>query len=218
VLRKLRLNHCLVALALAGLAYTSDLAETVFNPDIWAAGRTPPEWRVKVNHGRADVDPCSDGAGRCVRLESVDSSFGLERAVDVDPSQTRYLTWRWKVTRLPPGGDFRHTSTDDQAAQLLVAFADRRVLSYIWDSTAPQGASANTGDFLVHVFVVVCESGAAQTGKWLPEARDIAADYEKAYGKPAPHVKGLRLQINSQHTGSTAESYFGEVAFRSTLP
>jgi hypothetical protein len=26
----------------------------------------------------------------------------------------------------------------------------------------------------------------------------------------------LRLQINSQHTGTVAESYFGEVAFRST--
>jgi hypothetical protein len=44
----------------------------------------------------------------------------------------------------------------------------------------------------------------------------VAADYQRAYGKPAPPVKGLRLQINSQHTGTTAESYFGEVAFRST--
>jgi hypothetical protein len=44
----------------------------------------------------------------------------------------------------------------------------------------------------------------------------VALDYERAYGKPAPHVKGIRLQINSQHTGSSAESYFGEVAFRGT--
>jgi hypothetical protein len=29
-------------------------------------------------------------------------------------------------------------------------------------------------------------------------------------------VKGLRIQINSQHTGTMAESYFGDVAFRST--
>ena len=28
-----------------------------------------------------------------------------------------------------------------------------------------------------------------------------------------PHVKGVRLQINSQHTGAVAESYFGEIAF-----
>jgi len=47
-------------------------------------------------------------------------------------------------------------------------------------------------------------------------AQVTAADYERAFGRPAPRVKGLRLQINSQHTGTFAESYFGEVAFRST--
>ena len=44
----------------------------------------------------------------------------------------------------------------------------------------------------------------------------MAVDYQRAYGKPAPRIKGLRIQINSQHTGAVAESYFGEVAFRST--
>jgi Protein of unknown function (DUF3047) len=218
-LRTLRLKDCLVVLTLAGLAHTSQLAVIVFNPESWIAGRTPPEWHVKVNHGRADIDSCSDGAARCVRLKSADSSFGLERAVDVDTRATPYLMWRWKVTQLPAGGDFRRAATDDQAAQLLVAFADRHVLSYIWDSTAPQGAAESAGaHFLIHVYAIVCESGAAQTGKWLPEARNVVADYEKAYGKPAPRVKGLRLQINSQHTGSVAESYFGEVVFRSKLP
>jgi hypothetical protein len=48
------------------------------------------------------------------------------------------------------------------------------------------------------------------------EVRNVAADYRRAYGKPAPHVKGVRIQINSQHTATVAESYFGEVAFRST--
>ena len=43
------------------------------------------------------------------------------------------------MSELPAGGDFRHTVTDDQAAQVLVLFADRRILSYIWDSSAPRG-------------------------------------------------------------------------------
>jgi hypothetical protein len=60
--------------------------------------------------------------------------------VDVDPAQMPYLTWSWKVAQLPGGGDFRKASTDDQAAQLLVAFTDRRVISYIWDTRAPKGA------------------------------------------------------------------------------
>jgi hypothetical protein len=69
---------------------------------------------------------------------------------------------------------------------------------------------------LVRITAVVCQSGTSEANKWITESRNVAADYERAYGKPAPRVKGLRLQINSQHTGSTAESYFGEVAFRST--
>jgi hypothetical protein len=48
------------------------------------------------------------------------------------------------------------------------------------------------------------------------ESRNLGADYERAFGKAAPRVSGLRIQINSQHTGTVAESYFGEVAFRST--
>ena len=69
---------------------------------------------------------------------------------------------------------------------------------------------------LVHIFAFVCRSGATEANRWLPESHNVGVDYKTAYGKPAPHVKGLRIQINSQHTGSVAESYFGEVVFRST--
>ena len=55
-------------------------------------------------------------------------------------------------------------------------------------------------------------------GRWIAESHNVAADFERAYGKPAPRVKGLRLQINSQHTGTVAESYFGDVAFHSATP
>lgn len=172
-----------------------------------------------MNHGKPDFLLSSDGGGSSIRLKSADSSFGLERAADVNPNEIRYLTWSWKVTQLPARGDFRNTATDDQAAQLLVAFADRHVLSYIWDTSAPKGAEQSAGfSPLAHIFAIVCESGEAQAGRWVQEARDVAADYMRAFGKLAPHVKGLRIQINSQHTSTAAESYFGEVAFRASLP
>jgi hypothetical protein len=44
----------------------------------------------------------------------------------------------------------------------------------------------------------------------------MALDYERAYGRRAPRIKGLRIQINSQHTGTSAESFFGDIAFRGT--
>ncbi len=178
----------------------------------------PAGWELKVKAGQADIAGLSDPNDEAaLRFRSARSSFALERALDVDPNQTPYLNWKWKVTQLPKGGDFRHSSTDDQAAQVMVAFADNRILAYIWDSTAPQGLMESASSIpLVHIFAIVCRSGLNDVNRWLQEIRNVAADYQKAYGKPAPHVKGLRLQINSQHTGSSAESYFGEVEFRNT--
>ena len=198
-------------------AISSPLALVVLNTSGWDTGHPPMDWQLKVIHGRPDFGACQDSNGPCLHLRSVSSSFGLERKVDVIPSKMPYLTWRWKVTQLPAGGDFRRTTTDDQAAQILVAFDDNRVLSYIWDSNAPKGAAAPSTPFpLLHIYAYVCESGAADANRWLSESRNVAADYERAFSRPATRVKGLRLQINSQHTGTTAESYFGEVAFRST--
>lgn len=197
-------------------ARTSPLALIVLDTASWGAGRFNTDWKIEVNRGKPDVSVCQPVEGCCLHLKSVKSSFSLERSVDVDPNKLPVLTWRWKVAQIPPGGDFRRASTDDQAAQVLVAFADRKVVSYIWDSTAPKGAAQSTSFIpLVHVFAVVCESGSSLLNQWVSESQNVAADYQRAYGKPAPHVKGLRLQINSQHTGATAESYFGEVAFRS---
>jgi hypothetical protein len=198
-------------------ARTSQLAVIVLSAANMAPGRLPSDWQVKVNHGKPDISACNNAEGPCVHLKSVKSSFSLERGIDVDPVVTPFLSWTWKVTQLPPSGDFRKSSTDDQAAQMLVAFADRRVLAYIWDSNAPKGTVQSASSIpLVHVFAVVAESGTAEANHWVPELHNIAADYERVFGRTAPHVKGLRLQINSQHTGATAESYFGEVAFRST--
>jgi hypothetical protein len=154
-----------------------------------------------------------------LHFRSRGSSFGLERGVDVNLAEYPYLSWRWKVSKLPPEGDFRHARTDDQAAQVLVAFEDRRILTYLWDSNAPQGAMENASAIpLVHIVAVVCRSGAAEIDQWESEVRNVAADYRRAYGRsPVPRVKAIRLQINAQHTGAAAESYFGDVAFRNSL-
>ena len=211
-----RFSYFFPALILVLHALASPLAMVVLNTSVWSTDRLPLDWQIKVNHGKPDISVCREDDVACVHLKSVKASFGLEKGVDVDPAQMPLLTWHWKVTRLPAGGDFRRASTDDQAAQVLIAFADRRILSYIWDSNAPKGTMENASSIpLLRVFAVVCESGATEANRWVAESRNVAADYARAYGKPAPHVKGVRIQINSQHTATVAESYFGEVVFRS---
>jgi hypothetical protein len=215
-LRALLFFFCGAAFAFQG-GIVTPLALVVLDPAKPSAGRFPDGWELKTNSGKADVSTTMDGDSTVLHFKSVKSSFSLEKGVDVDAVKMPYLTWHWKVTQLPKGGDFRHFWSDDQAAQVLVAFDERHVLTYIWDSTAPQGTMESASSPpLIHIYAIVCRSGTSQANQWVPESHNVAADYLKAFGKPAPHVKGLRLQINSQHTGSAAESYFGEVIFRNT--
>jgi hypothetical protein len=198
-------------------AASAPMALVVLNPTASTPGHVPEGWELKVHHGAPDLSVIGDGDARVLRLKSSKSSFGLERTVDVDLNQYPWLTWKWKVDELPAGADFRRPFADDQAAQVLVAFSDRRILTYIWDTTAPQGTWQSASAVpLLHIYALVCRSGAADMNQWLPETHNVAQDFQRAYERAPSHVKGIRLQINSQHTGTSAESYFGDVSFRAT--
>jgi hypothetical protein len=206
---------CAVTAAMA--AASAPLALVVLDTTSGPPGHLPDGWQLKVNRGTPEIHFIGEASSRVLRFKSRKSSFALERGVDVDTSQFPYLTWNWKVTELPAGGDFRRSATDDQAAQVLVAFSDHRILTYIWDTSAPKGVWQSASSIpLVHIFALVCRSGAEELNRWTPESHNIMQDYQKAFERAAPRVKGIRLQINSQHTGSSAESYFGEISFRSS--
>jgi hypothetical protein len=190
------------------------LGMIVFEAHKAQTNQLPDGWSLRTLKGEADVATIALEQGTVLRLRSRNTSFSLERSLDIDLARYPYMSWQWKVTELPRGGDFRHFRSDDQAAQILVAFSDRRIVTYIWDTTAPkdlmQSASAMP---LLHLTALVCRSGPDEMNRWIIETRNLAADYERAYGRRGTHVKGLRLQINSQHTNSSAESYFGDVVF-----
>ncbi len=185
-----------------------------FSSSIGAPG-VPAGWQLKEKSGKADFAVVKDGDVAAGRFRSVDSSFSLQKEVNVDLKQFPLLTWKWKVTKLPTGGDFRKSKTDDQAAQLFVAFSKTKAIVYIWDTTAPAGLMEDTSPVpFMTVMVVVLQSGPAELGKWITETRNVYADYKKLYGSEPPAVSGIRLQSNSQHTGTSGEGYFADVVFK----
>jgi hypothetical protein len=175
----------------------------------------PAGWELKEKSGKADFAIVLDGDVPAARFRSNNSSFSLQKEIRVDLKQYPVLAWKWKVTKLPAGGDFRKSKTDDQAAQLFIAFTKTKSIVYIWDTSAPQGLMEDTTPVpFMHVKVVVVRSGPADTGKWIAETRNVYEDYKKLFGDEPPAVSGMRLQINSQHTETSAESYFADVTFK----
>ena len=184
-----------------------------FSSAVNASG-VPAGWEVKERSGKADFAVVKDDGIAALRLRSANTSFSMQKEVHVNLKQYPVINWKWKVTKLPDGGDFRKSSTDDQAAQLFLAFSRTRAIVYIWDTTAPQGTMGNAAaPFFMSIKAVVVRSGKTGTGAWITETRNVYDDYRKLFGEEPADVNGVRIQINSQHTGTSAESYFADVTF-----
>ncbi len=226
-----REKRCFEHMAMAvGLLVLGTLGGVVA---IWAAERVqvlgfvpgkngvPDGWELFVNVGEADLALVQDGEDRALELRSRASSFSLQRKVAIDLTRTPFAVWQWKVTELPKRGDFRHRATDDQAAQLYVVFSwevfRKEAIAYIWDSTAPEGTTAQIPSPALYPFlnlhVIVVRSGEGERGNWITETRNVAEDYRRLFGAAPDKVQGVMIQINSQHTESRAESYWRSIRF-----
>lgn len=173
-----------------------------------------PGWELKVKDGAPKVYLAKGAASDAVCLRADKASFSIQRKIDVDVKKYPNITWRWMVKELPRGGDFRDSGKDDQAAQLFVGFSGRRSIVYIWDTSAPVGAE---GEFNIPLTmysrIIVVRSGSKEIGKWMSLTRNVYADYKRLYKEEPPRAEGLRYQVNSQHTGTSAESCLESVEF-----
>ena len=105
--------------------------------------QTPPRgWKLDTHHGAAALATIYEDVGTVLKLHADESSFSIEKSIDVDLKSTPWLVWQWKVTVVPEQGDFTNTEKDDQAVQLILAFSKsfwemRKTVSYIWGSAPP---------------------------------------------------------------------------------
>jgi hypothetical protein len=180
----------------------------------------PAGWKLKVKKGKADFRIFTEGDEKVLCFKSVKSSFSFQRKINVDIRRYPYMIMKWKAIRLPAGGDVRKGKTNDQALQTLIAFKGKKVLSYVWDTTAPVGTVTDESvpwPISLKIKVLTVKSGDAELGQWVTVTRNIYEDFKELFGSEPPPAEGLRVQINSQHTGTTAESCFGKVVFKKML-
>lgn len=205
------------------------------------AGGMPEGWTPLTFDARTpptEYALVEDAGTVVVRARSHGGASGLVRPVEGDFAEYPVLAWRWKVDDVVAGGDVRSKSGDDYAARLYVTFdydpsdlgfVDRltyralralgydnvpvRALNYIWASQAPAGAIV-PNPYTDWVQMVVLQSGPARAGEWVMEARDVHADYLRAFGEPPPPISGVALMTDSDNTGGTATAYYGDVVLR----
>lgn len=178
----------------------------------------PAPWAVMVHTGKPDITFPIRGDGpnqKVARFQCVSSSFSLNQMFDtnLDPALWRRLWWEWKADQFPVSADVDPNGSKDKVLQVAVVFAGFKVITYLWDTTAPIGTTTEDRAALFTVKEFVIETGQARRGQWVLADRDVYTDYEKLYHAPPGRILAVRLQANSQYTNSTCIGSFGRLTF-----
>jgi Protein of unknown function (DUF3047) len=210
-------------LLLIGLAWAADrvVVEDWTDMPLGTKG-IPPQWTGQQwGSPQYDFVTVEDDGKRALQIKSRGDGSTIAKDVKgkIDLKETPILQWSWKVVTLPKGGNSCNKATDDQAAQVYVAWprfpeaVRSQIIGYVWDTTAAVGTickSQKTGT----VTYIVVRSGSANLGKWLTESRNVREDFKKVYGKEPDNPGAVSISIDTNDTHSVAESFIGPIIFR----
>lgn len=203
----------------------------------------PAPWKVQPFPGSAkpisQFDIISLDGVRVLRVVA-DKSYGtLQHDLPrLAVGQGSKLSWRWRLDQPLRDADLRHKKGDDSPLKVCALFdmstqnlglfergflrAARSMsgqyipaatLCYVWDHNLPVNTELPNA-FTRRVRYVVLTSGDSQLKTWLPQERDLANDFRRAFGEETdtiPPLIGLALGADADNTGGSSLGYVGDV-------
>lgn len=148
-------------------------------------------------------------------------NFPLLERKNVNIHETPILSWKWRVNKIPEGGN-EDKEPNDVAASIYVAYNMGRValfkkvpksIRYTWSSTLPEGKEMSK--FFGNQKIIVVESGEDEMGKWIRFERNIKEDYERLFGDEAPKTPmAILLLSDADQTKSKAIADYDDIMLK----
>lgn len=181
-----------------------------------------------------------EGAGlapRALRIDVDQSAAVLVYRFAAGPQRVQRLSWRWRADGFPPG-EPGVRSRDDFAARLYLMFdypIERVPVARRWLLRAARAIHdpalpAATLVYLLHDRPVgpgpidspyssrvrmLLPRPQAQAGRWYQESRDLAADFQAAfgaeYGAGLPPIEAIAVGADGDQTGARFSAWFGDL-------
>jgi hypothetical protein len=154
-------------------------------------------------------------------------------------SPAQRLAWRWRVEQPNLQADLRTKAGDDNAVKLCllfdlpldaVPFVERQLLRlarsrsddvlpaatlcYTWDARLPAGTLLDN-PYSRRVRSIVLRGAETAPGRWQAEARDVAADFLRAFGDEArtlPPLLAVAVAGDADNTGAGSLAFVADLA------
>lgn len=223
-----------------------DATTANLHPFSSANGAVPPApWRVvglpKATKPltRFDMVPLD---GRQVLRVQTDHSYAnlVHDLPDLAATPGMKLRWRWRLDQPLRGTDLRQRTGDDTPLKVCalfnmsleqLGFVERNLmrvarltsgenlpaatLCYVWDARLTAGTLLDNA-FTPRMRMIVADSGELHLGQWIAHSQDLAADFQRAFGKESatvPPLQALLVGGDSDNTGGQSLGYVGDVTF-----
>ncbi|QAU35776.1 DUF3047 domain-containing protein [Janthinobacterium sp. 17J80-10] len=202
------------------------------------AGGLPNGWMPMVifkHKNRTDYSLVAERDRTVLRAFSSNASSGLMQRVSIDPQEQPLLRWQWKIGTLGESIAHAQELMEDTPARIILGFdGDKESLSfseqilfetaklitghefpyatlmYEWHGKEPAGTIRHSkrSSRIRHVVV---ENGTDSVGKWREFERNIIEDFERAYGEKPGRLIGVGILTDSDFTGESVETWYGDI-------
>lgn len=206
-----------------------------------AVGDAPAAWKFATlpNKQPTKYSIVDLGGAHVLKVEADDSYGNLVHALHAQVGAGSTLAWRWRVDKLVEEADTKTRAGDDSPAKLCVFFAFDRAklplgertklaiaasttgqevptetLCYVWDNKLPVDTGLPNA-FTKRVRFIVLQSGSAKLAQWLPQRRNLVADYQRMFADESegkvPEVVGVAVSADADNTHGKGLAYFGDI-------
>lgn len=158
-------------------------------------------YRVRVENGNKYLAATDEG-----------ESVILGKNIKWNLRKYPYVSFRWRVHRIPEGADERYNKSVDSAAGIYFVYKKKLGLipesvKYVWSSTLPVG-SAMRRSGVGRPWMVVADSGKDHLGEWRTYVFNAYEAYKKTFGGNPPEVAlgiGILSDANSMKSYAYAD-------------
>lgn len=195
-------------------------------------------WIVTRNKKLTNYRLVNSEHGTVIHAKSSSAASGLMQPLSIELNKQTRLNWKWKINHLIETADNTQPHTEDAPVRIILAFdGDKQKLTfkdsmsaemvklltgqdmpyatlmYIWENHQPVNtiiANQHSG----RIKMIVAESGSTHVGKWQHYQRQIADDFQAAFGELPGKLIGIGIFSDTDNTGKLAESWYGDISLQ----
>jgi Protein of unknown function (DUF3047) len=166
-------------------------------------------------------------------LMRVDANASYGNLVNDAPGRGNTLVWRWRLDKPVDRADLRRKEGDDAALKVCAMFdlplsalpfwerqkmrlartlsgedLPAATLCYIWDPALPSGTLLNNA-YTPRLRWIVLRGSGEPLEAWREEKRDLAADFQRAFGDESPTLpplKAIAVGADADNTGGQSQA------------